>query len=73
MGDLSKKKIFLTEKTMFKSYQIKSNHRVLRKNEVDTYGAPVFVPDYSTTVLAANMCANSNEHSMYFFLKKLLL
>jgi hypothetical protein len=27
---------------MFKSYKIKSNHRVLRKNEVDIYGAPIF-------------------------------
>jgi hypothetical protein len=50
---------------MFKSHLIKSNHRVLRKNEVDTYGAPVFASDYSTTVLATKMCTNSNEHSMY--------
>ncbi len=25
----------------------------------------VFAPDYSATVLAAKMCNNSNEHSMY--------
>jgi hypothetical protein len=56
---------------MFKSHQIKSNHRVLRKNEVDTCGAPVFAPDYSTTVLAAKMCTNSTEHSMYnIFLRR---
>ncbi len=24
-----------------------------------------FIPDYSTAVLAAKMCTNSNEHSMY--------
>jgi len=35
------------------------------KNEVDTYGAPVFAPDYSATVLVAKMCTNANEHSMY--------
>jgi hypothetical protein len=34
------------------------------KNEVDIYGAPVFAPDYSATVLAAKMCTNANEHSM---------
>ncbi len=50
---------------MFKNHYIKSNHRVLRKKEVDTYGPPVFAPDYSATGLAAKMCTNSNEHSMY--------
>ncbi len=30
---------------VFKSHLMKSNHRVLRKNKVDTYGAPVFLPD----------------------------
>ncbi len=50
---------------MFKSLQIKSNYRVPRKNKVGTYGAPVWTPDYSTTVLKAKMCFNSNEHSMY--------
>jgi len=39
------------------------------KNEVDTHGALVFAPDYSTTVLAAKMCANSNKHSMYIRLQ----
>jgi hypothetical protein len=29
------------EKIMFKCNQIKSNHKVPRKNKVDTYGAPV--------------------------------
>ena len=40
---------------MFKSQKLKSNHRVLMKNEVDNYGAPIFTPDYSATVLAAKM------------------
>jgi hypothetical protein len=35
------------------------------ENEVHTYGALVFAPDYSATVLAAKMCTNSNQHSMY--------
>jgi hypothetical protein len=50
---------------MFKSHYEKSNHRILMKNEVDPCGAPVFAPDYSATVLAAKMCTNSNEHSIY--------
>jgi hypothetical protein len=40
---------------MFKSHKTKSNHRVLRKNEIDTYGATVFALDCSTTVLSAIM------------------
>jgi hypothetical protein len=40
---------FLKEKIRFKNHQIKSNHRVQRKNEVDAYGPPVFAPDYSAT------------------------
>ena len=51
---------------MLKSYLIKSNHRVLRKNEVDTYEAPVFAPEHSVTILAAKMSSNYNEHSTYF-------
>jgi hypothetical protein len=50
---------------MSKSQNIKSNHRVLRKNEVENYGAPVFGPDYSATILEDKMCTNSNEHSTY--------
>ncbi len=40
MGDWN---VFFTfkEKIMFKSHLIKSNHRVLGKNKVDTYGAPI--------------------------------
>jgi hypothetical protein len=38
---------------------MKSNHRDLGKNEADTYGATVFVPDYRVTVLAGKMCTNS--------------
>jgi hypothetical protein len=49
---------------MLKSNLIKSNHRVLRKNEVDTYGAPIFATDYSANVLAAKMCATSNGQSV---------
>ncbi len=43
---------------MFKSQLIKSNHRVLSKNEVDTYGAPVFAPNYSDIAYADKMCTN---------------
>jgi hypothetical protein len=50
---------------MFKCHQIQSNHIVSRKNEADTYGASVFAPNYSATVLAAKMHSNSNEHSLY--------
>jgi hypothetical protein len=50
---------------MFKSYRIKSNHSVRKKNYLETNGIPVFATDGSTTVLAAKMCTNSNEHSMY--------
>ncbi len=55
MSDLSANFNFLKEKNMFKSHHIKSDHRVLRKNLVDTYGAPVFAPDYSATGLASKM------------------
>jgi hypothetical protein len=51
---------------MFKSHQIKSNHRTLRENEVGKYGAPVFAPDYSTTVLAAKMCTNTDQHCVHY-------
>ncbi len=34
------------------------------KNKVDTYAAPVFVSDYSATILAAEMCTNSHEPSI---------
>ncbi len=37
-----------------------------QKNKVDTYRAPVFSLDNSATTLAAKMCINSDEHSMYF-------
>ncbi len=50
---------------MFKSHKIKSDRRVLQKNLVDTYGPPIFAPDfskvagvlcdYSATGLAAKM------------------
>ncbi len=44
---------------------MKSDHWVLRKNEADTYGEPIFAPDYSATILAAKMSINLNEHFMY--------
>jgi hypothetical protein len=50
---------------MFKSQLIKSNHRVLSKNEVDTYGVPVFAPNYSAIAYADKMCLNANAHSIY--------
>ncbi len=33
--------LLFKEKIMFKSHLLKLNHRVLGKNKVDTYGAPV--------------------------------
>ncbi len=44
---------------MFKSKLIKSDHRVERKNYVDTYWAPVFAPDHVATSLVAKMWTNS--------------
>ncbi len=49
---------------MFKSQLIKSNHRVLIKNIVDTNRAPVFAPDNSATVLVGKRMANPKEHSI---------
>jgi hypothetical protein len=46
---------FLNEKSMFNSHEIKSDHRVPRKNQVDTHKAPVFTPDYGSTGFAAIM------------------
>jgi hypothetical protein len=40
---------------MFKGHQIKSNHRILRKNEEDTYGSPILAPDYIATGLSTKM------------------
>ncbi len=40
-NDLCVKRLLFKEKNMFKSQFMKSNHRVLRKNKVDTYGTPV--------------------------------
>ncbi len=44
---------------MLKNHQTKSNHKVQRKNYVDTYGWHVFAPDDSATGLAAKMLTNS--------------
>ncbi len=41
MNDLSINCLLIKKKIIFKSHLIKSNHRVLRKNKVETYGAPV--------------------------------
>jgi hypothetical protein len=40
---------------MFKSHIIKSNCIVPRKNDLASYGVPVFAPDYSATVLLASI------------------
>jgi hypothetical protein len=55
MGDLRVIFYILKEKIMFTNHKIKSNHSVLSKNKVDTYGPPVFAPDYSATGLASKM------------------
>ncbi len=44
---------------MFKSCWIKSDHRILRENLVDTYKTTVFESDYSATGLATKMWTNS--------------
>jgi hypothetical protein len=62
MVDLS---IFLLFKRKLCLKDIKKTQS-LRKNEEDTYGAPVFAPDYSATTLEAKMCTKSNEHSKCF-------
>jgi hypothetical protein len=59
MSNLSVFFSLFKEKNMFKCHKIKSDHRVLRKNYIDTYGAPVFAPDNSTTGLAPKMLTNS--------------
>ncbi len=58
MSDLSVIIYISKEKIMFKNKFKKSNHSVLKKNEVDTYGPP-FASDYSATGLGAKMCTNS--------------
>jgi hypothetical protein len=50
---------------MFKSNLIKSNHRVLRKNEVDTYEAPIFANDYSAIVLATSNGQSVNNRFLW--------
>ncbi len=52
---------------MFKSHKIKFNQRVLRKNEVVTYGTPIFAPDHSAIILSAKMCTNSIKYYIYIF------
>jgi hypothetical protein len=48
MGNLRVFFLLFKKKTMSLD---KIKHTVLRKNEADTYKAPVFAPDYSFTVL----------------------
>jgi hypothetical protein len=57
MGGLSVNFLLFKEKIMFKIRYIK-NPQSPKKRNVDTYGAPVFAPDCSATVLAAEMCTN---------------
>jgi hypothetical protein len=40
---------------MYKCHKIKTDHRVIRKNQVDTNEAPVFATNYGATGLAAKM------------------
>jgi hypothetical protein len=52
---------------MFDSQSIKSKHRVLRRNKVDTYGAT----DYGATFLASKICITpfpmSIPSTLYFY------
>jgi len=64
MGDFSVKILLCKEKIVFKNQLIKSNHRVIWKDFVDTNGAPVFAPDYRAIVLMAKMCTNHHEQSI---------
>jgi hypothetical protein len=67
MGDLSIFFYFFKEKIMFDTQLIKSNHRVLRRNKADTYGAP----DYGATFLASKIGINplpmSILSTLYFY------
>ncbi len=65
MGDKSVFFYFFKEKIMFQSHQIKSNHRVLRKNKEHAYRAQSVASDYTASVLAVQIYTNTNEHSMY--------
>ncbi len=60
MSDLSVNFSHSLGKIMSKFHKIKSNQRPLRKNEVDTYGPPVFAPDYSATGLATEILTPMN-------------
>ncbi len=54
MGDLNVNLLLLEEKNMFKSHK-KIRPQSPMENLVDTYGTPVFAPDYSATGLASKM------------------
>ncbi len=64
MGDLSINFLLLEEKIMFKSHLIKSNQSPEEKLSRYLWSTG-FALDYSVTVLAAKMCTNFHEHSMY--------
>jgi len=34
------------------------------KHRVETYGAPILAPNYSATVLVAEICSDHHEHSI---------
>ncbi len=46
---------------MFKSQLIKSNTESEAKHRVDTYGATVFSPDFSSTIIVDKLCRNQQE------------
>ncbi len=51
MGNLSVKYLLFKENVMFKSQLVEMKPQSPQENRVDTYGAPIFAPDYSATVL----------------------
>jgi hypothetical protein len=57
MGGFEYNSLLLMEKIVFKNHFIKSKHRVLTKNKVDTHGAPV-LQLIMALVLAPDVCYN---------------
>ncbi len=64
MVDLSVLFLHFSENINMFKRSLKSNHRVARKNKVDTHGTPVLHLNVAP-VLVAEMCTTSHEHSMY--------
>jgi hypothetical protein len=58
---------------MLKRPLIKSNHRVLRINKVDTYGVPVLHLIKAPLFLTVNICTSPNELSVYIRFLLMLL